>query len=354
LTYRLLLRSCKLMGAFVISPLPPVLLEPLQTAGPLGSTDITLFLRYYGPLRHPLAGPRLPGVAGYTVPFSADFATGRGGLLQLLSASLPSCCRCNPARVSRPISQSANDPCCLRPMKKGSAPGIPFRGYVCVHSLRPDDSLTILAMASSIGSQDSVSFLLTIQATGLLTFTLVGLPPTEIRQPSLDTPPRRFIPTLSLQVCSPPRSFPPLSKLRQGSRGFYVRAEHASLPPHASDMLAVRIQAIDGEGTFTLQDSQPYRLLNRPLPNWSGKIAPFLANSAVAPNALRTPSWRMSRDACRRSTECARRRPRARHTARAVVRSKNRLGFPTTAQIASVAGASSHSPARAADNANIA
>jgi hypothetical protein len=51
-------------------------------------------------------------------------------------------------------------------MKKGSAPGIPFRGYVCIHSLRPDDSLTILSMASSIGFQDSVSFLLTIQATG--------------------------------------------------------------------------------------------------------------------------------------------------------------------------------------------
>src|SRR5437879_4344324 len=82
-------------------------------------------------------------------------------------------------------------------MKKGSAPGIPFRGYVCVDSLRPDDSLTILSMASSIGSRDSVSFLLTIQATGLLTFTLVGLSPTEIRQPSLDTPTRRFIPTLS-------------------------------------------------------------------------------------------------------------------------------------------------------------
>jgi hypothetical protein len=62
-------------------------------------------------------------------------------------------------------------------MKKGSAPGIPFRGYVCVHSLRPDDSLTILSMASSIGFRDSVSFLLTIQATGLLTFTLVGLSP---------------------------------------------------------------------------------------------------------------------------------------------------------------------------------
>jgi len=29
-------------------------------------------------------------------------------------------------------------------MKKGSASGIPFRGYIRVDSLRPDDSLTIL------------------------------------------------------------------------------------------------------------------------------------------------------------------------------------------------------------------
>jgi hypothetical protein len=28
----------------------------------------------------------------------------------------------------------------------------------------------------------------------------------------------------------------------QGSRGFYVRAEHASLPPHASDMLTTRCE----------------------------------------------------------------------------------------------------------------
>ncbi len=34
-------------------------------------------------------------------------------------------------------------------------------------------------MASSIGFRDSVSFLLTIQATGFLTITLVGLLPTE-------------------------------------------------------------------------------------------------------------------------------------------------------------------------------
>jgi hypothetical protein len=41
------------------------------------------------------------------LPCSADFAAGRGGLLQLLSMSLPSCCRYHPARVSRRISQLA-------------------------------------------------------------------------------------------------------------------------------------------------------------------------------------------------------------------------------------------------------
>ena len=47
----------------------------------------------------------------------------------------------------------------------------------------------------------------------------------------------------------------------QGSRGFYVRAYRALLPPHAPDMLTVRKQVIDGTGTFSLSDSQPCRLL---------------------------------------------------------------------------------------------
>jgi hypothetical protein len=64
-----------------------------------------------------------------------------------------------------------------------------------------------------------------------------------------------------LQICSPPRSFPPLRIQPQGGRGFDIRAERASLPPHAPDLLTVRIQAIDGTRTFTSPDSQPCRLL---------------------------------------------------------------------------------------------
>ena len=77
-----------------------------------------------------------------------------------------------------------------------------------------------------------------------------------------------------LQVCSPPRSFLPLRILPQGSRGFYVRAYRA--PPHAPDMLTVRIQVIDGTGTFTLSDSQPCRLL----PAWHPS---FLDRVPVSP-----------------------------------------------------------------------
>ena len=46
-----------------------------------------------------------------------------------------------------------------------------------------------------------------------------------------------------------------------GSRGLYIRAERASLPSHASDMLSAQLQAIGGTRTLTSQDSQPCRLL---------------------------------------------------------------------------------------------
>src|SRR5262249_50797236 len=54
------------MDAFLISSLPSRLKETLQTAGSLHSTDVTPLRRYYGPVRHPLAFDRLPGLAGYT------------------------------------------------------------------------------------------------------------------------------------------------------------------------------------------------------------------------------------------------------------------------------------------------
>jgi hypothetical protein len=63
------------------------------------------------------------------------------------------------------------------------------------------------------------------------------------------------------QVCSPPRSSLPLRPMVAGQPRLYIRAEHASFPPHVSDMLTTRSQAIDGVGTYTPRDSQPCRLL---------------------------------------------------------------------------------------------
>ena len=60
----------------VISPLPPVLLEPLQTAGPLRSADVTPLPRYYRPGRVPLAFHRFPGVTGYTASLLRRFLDG--------------------------------------------------------------------------------------------------------------------------------------------------------------------------------------------------------------------------------------------------------------------------------------
>src|SRR5262249_16208561 len=72
--YILRLRSCTLMGAFVISPVPPLLIEELPTAGFLRSTGITPLPRYYEPLRHPLIVGRFPGCPGYTpYPLSPAF-----------------------------------------------------------------------------------------------------------------------------------------------------------------------------------------------------------------------------------------------------------------------------------------
>jgi hypothetical protein len=72
------------------------------------------------------------------------------------------------------------------------------------------------------------------------------------------------------------RSFPPLQLSPQGGRGFYIRAERASSPPHAPDILSARLQAIGGTRTFASLDSQPCRLLiplSRLSPSRCGCIA---------------------------------------------------------------------------------
>ncbi|HYA13510.1 MAG TPA: hypothetical protein VEF33_04140, partial [Syntrophales bacterium] len=61
------LRSCKLMDAFIISPLPPSVAGRSLTAGPLCSPDITPVHRSYEPIRHPPTFDSLPSVHGYRI-----------------------------------------------------------------------------------------------------------------------------------------------------------------------------------------------------------------------------------------------------------------------------------------------
>jgi hypothetical protein len=80
LTYRLLLRSCRLMGVFVISLLSSMLLEPLQTAGPLAPRMLFRFIATTDPAESLLPSTDFPLSQVIRLPCSGDFSTGRGGV----------------------------------------------------------------------------------------------------------------------------------------------------------------------------------------------------------------------------------------------------------------------------------
>jgi hypothetical protein len=114
------------------------------------------------------------------LPCSADFATGRGGFLQLLSASLPSCCRFHPARVKSPLQSGATIHAAFALQLQARPPGpLTFEATSAFTFVTAQWLAVIPRMIWSIGFKDSVSFLLAIQATRLLTFASVGLSPTE-------------------------------------------------------------------------------------------------------------------------------------------------------------------------------
>jgi hypothetical protein len=154
--------QCKQQGRFA----PRTLLRFVATTGP--AATLSPF-------------PPISRCSGYTASLcSADFAAGRGGLLQLLGASLSSCCRYHPAGMDRRFGQISTVHVAFAPSRRARPPECTFSGPpMRLLSLRPDDSLTIHRMALSIDFPDSVSFLLTIQATGFLTLSLAGLTPAE-------------------------------------------------------------------------------------------------------------------------------------------------------------------------------
>src|ERR1700730_8162422 len=93
--------STELLGQGTQTPSPASDLIPAETKN---STEDS-HSDWYSKRGHLTPTSRCHRLYGFL--FSADFATGRGGLLQLLSTSLPSCCCCNPARVPRRFGQFA-------------------------------------------------------------------------------------------------------------------------------------------------------------------------------------------------------------------------------------------------------
>src|SRR5215831_3635843 len=70
----------------------------------------------------------------------------------------------------------------------------------------------------------------------------------------------------------------------QGGRGVYVRAERGSLPPRASDMLAVRNRAIDGRGLSPPRSAALLAApvnLRRETPLDQGAVASLLSPTAT-------------------------------------------------------------------------
>src|SRR5260370_36298012 len=164
-----------------MAPLPPVLVaaSPNSRAPSLhGRYPASSLLRTRPPLSRlqPISRERRL----YGLPHSATFATGRGGLLQLLDMSWSPCCRSHPAGEIRRASQLATNPAAFAPNPRARPPGFRFSGPPLRSlALRPGDSLTLLPRAWSMGFRASVSLRPAIRVTGPLALAPAGLTPAE-------------------------------------------------------------------------------------------------------------------------------------------------------------------------------
>ena len=188
-TYIFRLRSCSSIGAFLISPLPPMSsgYKSLQTAGPLPSTGVTRLLTgTTSPSATLSPVSRFPGalvpVIRPTQPLLLPPISQRGeeGFSSCLArprhrtvATTPPECR------SASASLRYATPCCFRPRLEDSASGPSiFRGHLCVHSrYGPATRRPPLTVVVSMGFSSSVSLLPAIQTTGLWLLPRRAYPP---------------------------------------------------------------------------------------------------------------------------------------------------------------------------------
>ena len=166
LRYIFRLRSCSSIGACVIASTSVGVKIPC-TAGPP--------LHGHYPVSSLLRTPPTPSRLPHGFPGDAGYADGAAPRVSPWGEEGISSCSASPCHraVAATPPECANASASLRrpmlpsPPKQGLGLRIDlFRGYLCVTSLRPGDSLTILAMALSIGFRSFGFLLPAIQATG--------------------------------------------------------------------------------------------------------------------------------------------------------------------------------------------
>ena len=149
--------------------------------GPFAPRTLLRFIAPMDPSDSLSSSATFPVSSVIWLPCSAAFASGRGGSLQLLGLSLSSCCCFNPASVNCRVSQFATFPAAFASTEASSA-NWSFRfSRPNLHSLslRPDDLLTLLEDGFVDRFRKFDFSPLRYPSYKVLTFTLVGLSPTE-------------------------------------------------------------------------------------------------------------------------------------------------------------------------------
>ena len=150
---------------------PPRPVPPPPRAGPpppRRSTDITPLPRSCGPIRHPLAFSRFPGVTGDTA-YLAPAISRRDERASPVAQHVLVTVLSLPPRQGEPPYQSVfGCSCCLRPMVAGSALGnTALRGHTAFTFVTARCLVTSPEAVLSIGFEGSVAISSAIQTTGL-------------------------------------------------------------------------------------------------------------------------------------------------------------------------------------------
>src|ERR1039458_2995634 len=167
LTYIFLLRSCKLLGVFVISPLPPICQKSHTQQGAFAPRALPRFIA-----THPSATllpsvdfPVLPVIRPTQLPSISRRGKRASPVAQRILATMPSV---PPRRRFLPRRSTCGKHCCLHPILAGSASGDRISGpHLRSLSLQPGDSPPSQGRRCRWASASQSPRHAAIQATGL-------------------------------------------------------------------------------------------------------------------------------------------------------------------------------------------